>query len=88
MMGARGVGCSVHFIPIPMHPYYQKTLEMRDPCARALAEYPRLLSIPIYSKMSDGEVDRVINAVKDIVAEHRVKKNVAVCVAALSETKS
>ena len=87
-MGRRGIGCSVHFIPIPLHPYYRKTLEMRDPCARALAEYPRLLSIPLYSKMSDGDVDRVIDAVKEIVAKHRVKKHIAVCLAALSETKS
>jgi dTDP-4-amino-4,6-dideoxygalactose transaminase len=77
-MQTRGIGCSVHFIPIPMHPYYQQTLEMKDPCVRTLAEYPRLLSIPIYSKMSDSDVDRVIDAVKEIVARHRMQKGVAV----------
>ena len=73
-----GIGCSVHFIPIPLHPYYHKTLEMRDPCTRALSEYPRLLSLPIYSKMSDGDVERVICAVKDVVAMHSIKNGVAV----------
>jgi dTDP-4-amino-4,6-dideoxygalactose transaminase len=87
-MRARRIGCSVHFIPIPMHPYYKKTLEMRDPCARALAEYPRLVSLPMYSKMSDDDIDRVIDAVKEIVARHRVKENEAVCHAALLETQS
>ncbi len=77
-MRSRGVGCSVHFIPIPLHPYYQKTLEMRDPCRRALAEYPRLISLPIYSKMTDGDVERVIRAVKDVVVQHKTKRGVAV----------
>ena len=70
-MRDRGIGCSVHFIPIPLHPYYQRTLTMHDPCTRALAEYPRLLSLPLYSKMSDESVERVIQAVREIVAQYR-----------------
>lgn len=76
-MKALGIGCSVHFIPIPLHPYYKRTLEMRDPCTLALSEYPRLLSLPIYSKMSDGEVERVIDAVKEIAAKNRVGSSFA-----------
>jgi dTDP-4-amino-4,6-dideoxygalactose transaminase len=73
----RGIGCSVHFIPIPLHPYYRKTLELRDPCTRALAEYPRLLSLPLYSKMTDEDVQRVIEAVRDIVVRNSVRQTVA-----------
>jgi dTDP-4-amino-4,6-dideoxygalactose transaminase len=69
-MRLRGIGCSVHFIPIPLHAYYRRTLEMRDPCERALAEYPRLVSLPLYSKMSDGDVERVVGAVRDVVAHY------------------
>jgi dTDP-4-amino-4,6-dideoxygalactose transaminase len=76
-MRARGIGCSVHFIPIPLHPYYHKVLEMRDPCSRALAEYPRLLSLPLYSGMTDDDVRRVIEAVREIVLEHRVRTQFA-----------
>jgi len=72
-MKARGIGCSVHFIPIPLHPYYRRTLELRDPCERALAEYPRLVSLPIYSKMTDKEVERVIEAVREVVEAGRRK---------------
>jgi|CZKX01.1.fsa_nt_gi dTDP-4-amino-4,6-dideoxygalactose transaminase len=75
-MHARGIGCSVHFIPIPLHPYYRRTLEMRDPCERALSEYPRLVSLPLYSKMTDEEVERVIWAVKDVVGKHKTKRSV------------
>jgi dTDP-4-amino-4,6-dideoxygalactose transaminase len=76
-MKRRKVGCSVHFIPVPLHPYYRKTLELREPCTRALAEYPRLLSLPLYSKMTDEEVDRVIQAVRDTVAHNSVREAVA-----------
>jgi dTDP-4-amino-4,6-dideoxygalactose transaminase len=69
----RGIGCSVHFIPIPLHPYYAGRLEMRDPCARALAEYSRLVSLPLYSRMSDGDVDRVVRAVRDVVQQSRTR---------------
>jgi dTDP-4-amino-4,6-dideoxygalactose transaminase len=72
-MRGRGIGCSVHFIPIPMHPLYQRAIEMRDPCARALAEYPRLVSLPLYSSMQDEEVERVIDAVRNVVKEYRVE---------------
>jgi dTDP-4-amino-4,6-dideoxygalactose transaminase len=76
-MKRRGIGCSVHFIPIPLHPYYRKTLELRDPCTKALAEYPRLLSLPLYSKMTDEDVERVIEAVRDIVVQNSVRQTVA-----------
>lgn len=65
-MRNRGIGCSVHFIPIPLHPYYRTGLELPDPCARALSEYPRLVSLPLYSAMTEEEVDRVIEAVRDV----------------------
>lgn len=70
-MKGLGVGCSVHFIPIPLHPYYKRALAMRDPCARALAEYPRLVSLPLYSSMTDGEVASVVEAVRAVVAGNR-----------------
>ena len=76
-MKRRGIGCSVHFIPIPLHPYYRKTLELRDPCTRALAEYPRLLSLPLCSKMTDEDVERVIEAVRDIVVQNSVRQTVS-----------
>jgi dTDP-4-amino-4,6-dideoxygalactose transaminase len=82
-MRGRGIGCSVHFIPIPLHPYYRKNLEMRDPCARAISEYPRLISLPVYSKMSEEDVRRVIRAVKEVVVQHRTRRSVAVAGAPL-----
>jgi dTDP-4-amino-4,6-dideoxygalactose transaminase len=68
---SRGIGSSVHFIPIPLHSYYRRTLELRDPCKRALTEYPRLLSLPLYPGLSDLQVARIIAAVLDVVRRNR-----------------
>ncbi len=73
-MNHRGIGCSVHFIPIPMHAYYRRTLRLRDPCARALAEYPRLLSLPLYAGMAHEDTRRVIGAVLDVVSRHKTRR--------------
>jgi len=77
-MRERGIHCSVHFIPIPLHPYYRDKLEMRDPCALALAEYPRLLSLPLYSSMQDSDVSRVIDAVREVAFRFKAHTVVAV----------
>ena len=68
----RGIGCSVHFIPIVLHPYYRQTLKLEDTaCPRAVGEYRRMLSLPIYSRMTDQEVERVIAAVEAVVRDSR-----------------
>ncbi len=81
-MRERGVNCSVHFIPIPLHPYYGAKLEMRDPCALALAEYPRLISLPLYSSMDDSDVSRVIDVVREVVLGFKRHTRVAVSASA------
>ena len=70
-MRRRGVECSVHFIPIPLHPYYRARLDLRDVCARTMAEYPRLVSLPMSSALDDREVAKVIGAVRETVQAHR-----------------
>jgi dTDP-4-amino-4,6-dideoxygalactose transaminase len=69
---ARGIGTSVHFIPLHIHPYYRETYGYRpDDFPVALDAYRRSISLPIYSKMSDADIERVISAVSDIAAHHR-----------------
>ena len=67
----RNIGASVHFIPIPLHSYYRAVLEARDPCETALSQYPRLVSLPLYAAMSDQDVQKVINAVLEVIARTR-----------------
>jgi dTDP-4-amino-4,6-dideoxygalactose transaminase len=76
-MRAHGVGCSVHFIPVQLHPYYRNLMDT-DPCPRSLAEYRRLISIPLYPAMSDADVNFVIATVKNVVAKLRTRNRVFV----------
>jgi dTDP-4-amino-4,6-dideoxygalactose transaminase len=64
------IGVSVHWIPLHMHPYYRETYGYRpEDYPVAYAQYQRILSLPIYSAMSDDDVADVIAAVTQI-ADH------------------
>jgi dTDP-4-amino-4,6-dideoxygalactose transaminase len=68
----RNIDTSVHFVPLHLHPYYQETYGYRaGDFPVAYREYLREISLPIYSKMSDGDVQDVIEAVGDIAAQYR-----------------
>ena len=63
----RGIGTSVHFIPLHLHSYYQTTYGYKaGGFPQAEREYRRCLSLPIYPTMSDKDVDRVIASVAEI----------------------
>jgi dTDP-4-amino-4,6-dideoxygalactose transaminase len=69
---AENIGTSVHFIPVHLHPYY------RDRYGYARGDYPnaertfdRIVSLPLYPKMTEGDVTDVIAAVKKVVAHTR-----------------
>jgi dTDP-4-amino-4,6-dideoxygalactose transaminase len=62
------IGTSVHFIPLHRHPFYQQTFGYRPeqfPVAEQM--YQGLLSLPLYPKMSDADVDDVIEAVRESI---------------------
>lgn len=63
-----GIGCSVHYIPLHQQPYW------RDRYALKAADFPhsqrayeRMASLPIYSRMSDADVERVIAGVRAVL---------------------
>jgi dTDP-4-amino-4,6-dideoxygalactose transaminase len=66
------IGTSVHFIPLHRHPYYQQTFGY-GPKQFPVAErfYQGLLSLPLYPKMSDADVEDVIVSVRRIVLTAR-----------------
>jgi dTDP-4-amino-4,6-dideoxygalactose transaminase len=69
----RNIGVSVHFIPLHIHPYYRDLYGHRpEDFPAAFDEYRRVISLPIYSKMSDQDVADVIAAVLEIVRSHAV----------------
>jgi UDP-4-amino-4,6-dideoxy-N-acetyl-beta-L-altrosamine transaminase len=68
----RGIGTSVHFIPLHLHPYYQQTWGYRPgQFPHAEHHFRQCLSLPIYPRMSDADADYVIENLKDIAAKFR-----------------
>jgi dTDP-4-amino-4,6-dideoxygalactose transaminase len=73
MLRERGIGTSVHFIPLHLHPFYRSTYGYAaGDLPQAEREYERCLSLPIYPSMTDSEVDRVIAAVSEIVTDSQI----------------
>jgi len=67
-----GIGTSVHFIPLHLHPYYKRTWGYRPgDFAAAEAYFDRCMSLPIYPRMTDEDVDYVIEALHDIYRRFR-----------------
>ncbi len=68
----RNIGASVHFIPMHLHPYYRdKYGYTPTDFPVAFSNYERLVSLPLHPRLSDQDVDDVIEAVQDVVATHR-----------------
>lgn len=67
-----GIGCSVHFIPLHLHPYYRETYGYQpSDFPTAQAAFERIVSLPLYPKMTEADIQRVITVVRDIVKGNR-----------------
>ena len=68
----RNIGVSVHFIPLHLHPYYRDTYGYEpEDFPVAYREYQREISLPIYSKMSNRDVQDVIEVVTEVANKSR-----------------
>jgi perosamine synthetase len=71
-----GVGCSVHWRPLHLHPYYKKTFGWRArdlPVATAL--WSRLVSLPIFPGLKKKEIVHVVRTVKELCRRHRASRS-------------
>ncbi|MFX1288061.1 MAG: UDP-4-amino-4,6-dideoxy-N-acetyl-beta-L-altrosamine transaminase [Promethearchaeota archaeon] len=62
------IGVNVHYIPVHYHSFYQSNFGFKQgilPNVEWL--YPRLLTIPLFPKMSDNDVYDVINAIEKVI---------------------
>lgn len=63
-----GVGCSVHFIPLHIQPYWSETYKLSpSDFPNALKNFSHAVSLPLYTKMTEEDQDKVINCVKKII---------------------
>jgi perosamine synthetase len=66
------IGTSVHFIPLHFHPYYRETFGYTpEDFPNASAIFDRIISLPIYPKMTEANVRDVVVAVRQLVQEYR-----------------
>lgn len=68
LMSEEGVGTSVHFIPLHLHPYWKEACGSDDSdFPAATREFERTVSLPIFSSMTEEDVDQVIRAVRRVL---------------------
>jgi dTDP-4-amino-4,6-dideoxygalactose transaminase len=69
---AEGIGTSVHFIPLHRQPYYRDRFGL-TPADYPVADtaYQRLISLPLFVRMSESDLDDVVEAVRRVVQRNR-----------------
>ena len=70
-MSAENVQCQIHYVPVYWFPYYQHLGYEKGLCPNAEEMYKGIMSIPLYPKMSDQDVEDVIHAVNKVVVNYR-----------------
>ena len=66
------VGVGVHFMPVHQHKYYRETYNLDNknfPVASSV--FPQLISIPIFPGMNDADINKVIDALTDLLNKHK-----------------
>ena len=68
-LSSRGIGASVHYVPLHRHPYwrdrYNLTPERFPEAERA---YRAMLSIPLFTAMSESDQGRVVEALHEVLS--------------------
>lgn len=62
---ADGIGVSVHYIPLHLHPYWKDRYDLKpEQFPHSQKAYERMVTLPLYTRMTDADVERVIAAVR------------------------
>jgi dTDP-4-amino-4,6-dideoxygalactose transaminase len=68
-----GIGTSVHWMPLHMHPYYREKFGYKhSDCPSAASIYPELISLPLYPDLTAEDVEYVCGTLREIIAQSRV----------------
>jgi len=71
---AENIGVNVHYVPVHLHPYYQRKFGYRrGDFPKAVAYYERAITLPIFPKMSDEDIESVNHAVHKVIHYYRKK---------------
>ena len=64
---AENIGVNVHYVPVYLHPYYQKLGYKKGLCPKAEELYDALITIPLFPAMTTDDVEDVIHGVSKII---------------------
>jgi len=71
LMQEAGIGTSVHYTPLHIMPYYQRTYNLKpEDFPVALSVYKTVLSLPIYPGLSDEQCQRIVEVIRTIGTNH------------------
>lgn len=72
---SEGIGVNVHYIPVHFHPFYRKCFGTKKGlCPMAEKAYEEIISLPIFPKMDDNDVNDVIDAVEKVIRAFSLEK--------------
>jgi len=66
-----GLGANVHYIPVHYHPYYQRLGYQKGAYPESERAYERLITLPLYPRLTDEDVSRVIDVVSNVLSRFR-----------------
>lgn len=68
---AENIGVNVHYIPVYYHPYYKELGYKKGLCPNAEKLYDEMITLPLFPKMTDQDVNDVITAVNKVINYYR-----------------
>lgn len=73
LMSEEGIGTSVHFIPLHIQPFWRDMYALKpEDYPLSLEAYQNAVSLPIYPKMKDADIENVIKAVQKVCLEQKI----------------
>ena len=74
-MRAENIGVNVHYIPVPFHPYYRERFGFRrGTFPRAERAYRRILTLPLFPRMTDADAGDVVTALRKVLGALRLRR--------------
>ena len=69
LLGEKGIGTQVHYLPVPLHPYYEKLGYEMNSLPNSLKHYMTSLSIPIFPGLTFMQQRKVIKTLTSVFSQ-------------------
>lgn len=67
---AENIGVNVHYVPVHRHPYYERLGYAKGLCPVAEGFYERIITLPLFPKMTEQDAEDVITAVRKVISHY------------------